>query len=176
MRTILMWMTMLGLIVGGAALEGGHARAYLQPTAAMIVFGPIAAFLFFRLGWKNSFHLCRRLLQDEADSKDALVLERVATLGYLGGALSGILGMIHTMHNLSDSSKIGAGIAVAFIGVLYGTLPALLLATQGSVRRAAPASGSDAKRYLAASVLFLLFSFMTVLYALTRSNPANYLS
>lgn len=38
------------------------------------------------------------------------------TLGILGA----VLGLIHVMENLSDPSKLGAGIAVAFVATVYG--------------------------------------------------------
>ncbi len=38
------------------------------------------------------------------------------TLGILGA----VLGLIHVMENLSDPSKLGAGIAVAFVATIYG--------------------------------------------------------
>jgi chemotaxis protein MotA len=36
------------------------------------------------------------------------------------GILGAVLGLIHVMENLSDPSKLGAGIAVAFIATVYG--------------------------------------------------------
>lgn len=36
------------------------------------------------------------------------------------GILGAVLGLIHVMGNLSDSSKLGAGIAVAFVATIYG--------------------------------------------------------
>ncbi|MCB0405263.1 MAG: flagellar motor protein [Bdellovibrionales bacterium] len=36
------------------------------------------------------------------------------------GILGAVLGLIHVMANLSDSSKLGAGIAVAFVATVYG--------------------------------------------------------
>ncbi len=38
------------------------------------------------------------------------------TLGILGA----VLGLIHTMENLADPSRLGAGIAVAFVATIYG--------------------------------------------------------
>lgn len=38
------------------------------------------------------------------------------TLGILGA----VLGLIHVMENLSDPSKLGSGIAVAFVATIYG--------------------------------------------------------
>jgi len=40
------------------------------------------------------------------------------------GILGAVLGLIHVMGNLSDSSKLGAGIAVAFVATIYGLLTA----------------------------------------------------
>jgi len=36
------------------------------------------------------------------------------------GILGAVLGLIHVMENLSDPSKLGGGIAVAFVGTVYG--------------------------------------------------------
>jgi len=43
------------------------------------------------------------------------------------GILGAVLGLIHVMANLSDSSKLGAGIAVAFVATVYGVGSANLL-------------------------------------------------
>ena len=36
------------------------------------------------------------------------------------GILGAVLGLIHVMENLTDPSKLGAGIAVAFVATVYG--------------------------------------------------------
>jgi chemotaxis protein MotA len=38
-----------------------------------------------------------------------------------------VLGLIHVMENLSDSSKLGGGIAVAFVATIYGLITANLM-------------------------------------------------
>lgn len=43
------------------------------------------------------------------------------------GILGAVLGLIHVMENLSDPSKLGAGIAVAFVATIYGVGSANLL-------------------------------------------------
>lgn len=43
------------------------------------------------------------------------------------GILGAVLGLIHVMENLSDPSKLGAGIAVAFVATIYGVGLANLL-------------------------------------------------
>ncbi len=40
------------------------------------------------------------------------------------GIIGAVLGLIHVMENLSDSSKLGAGIAVAFVATIYGLVTA----------------------------------------------------
>lgn len=43
------------------------------------------------------------------------------------GILGAVMGLIHVMQNLSDPSKLGAGIAVAFVATIYGVGAANLL-------------------------------------------------
>lgn len=43
------------------------------------------------------------------------------------GIIGAVLGLIHVMENLTDTSKLGAGIAVAFVATVYGVASANLL-------------------------------------------------
>ncbi len=43
------------------------------------------------------------------------------------GIIGAVMGLIHVMENLSDPSKLGAGIAVAFVATIYGLVPANLV-------------------------------------------------
>ena len=43
------------------------------------------------------------------------------------GIIGAVLGLIHVMSNLSDSSKLGAGIAVAFVATIYGLMTANII-------------------------------------------------
>jgi chemotaxis protein MotA len=36
------------------------------------------------------------------------------------GIIGAVMGLIHVMENLSDPSKLGSGIAVAFVATIYG--------------------------------------------------------
>jgi chemotaxis protein MotA len=40
------------------------------------------------------------------------------------GIIGAVLGLIHVMNNLSDTSKLGGGIAVAFVATIYGLMTA----------------------------------------------------
>ncbi len=165
MRTVLLWVAILGSILVGSALEGLHLGVFFQPTAAIIVFGPILSYLILRVGPTNSLPLVSRVLSDQTTVEDTDILEKIMTLGFLSGSVAGVIGLIHVMSNLSDSSKLGAGIAVAFIGVFYGMIPAMLLTPSGKNGRRM----ESAKSYLTASVLVLLWAFFVVLYALSRT-------
>ncbi|MFI5303787.1 MAG: flagellar motor protein [Nitrospiria bacterium] len=43
------------------------------------------------------------------------------------GIIGAVMGLIHVMENLADPSKLGAGIAVAFVATIYGVLSANLI-------------------------------------------------
>ena len=54
------------------------------------------------------------------DSQAAKVLESAGGYAPTVGILGAVLGLIHVMENLADPSKLGAGIAVAFVATIYG--------------------------------------------------------
>jgi chemotaxis protein MotA len=43
------------------------------------------------------------------------------------GIIGAVLGLIHVMNNLADTSKLGAGIAVAFVATIYGLMTANII-------------------------------------------------
>ena len=43
------------------------------------------------------------------------------------GIIGAVLGLIHVMSNLSDTSKLGGGIAVAFVATIYGLITANII-------------------------------------------------
>jgi chemotaxis protein MotA len=55
------------------------------------------------------------------------VLEAAGGYAPTIGILGAVLGLIHVMQNLSDPSKLGAGIAVAFVATVYGVFTANIL-------------------------------------------------
>ncbi|MBI1905866.1 MAG: flagellar motor protein [Rhodocyclales bacterium] len=68
----------------------------------------------------------RELLEVEIDASEAQMKLRAriweAAGGYAPtiGILGAVMGLIHVMENLSDPSRLGAGIAVAFVATIYG--------------------------------------------------------
>lgn len=75
----------------------------------------------------------RETLQVEIDAYEeqqrqaARVWESAGGYAPTIGILGAVLGLIHVMENLSDPSKLGAGIAVAFVATVYGVGSANLL-------------------------------------------------
>lgn len=68
----------------------------------------------------------RRVLEPEMELEEhhgtnaGKVLETAGGFAPTVGILGAVLGLIHVMQNLSDPSKLGGGIAVAFVATIYG--------------------------------------------------------
>ena len=186
-----------GAIFGGAAIEGVHMSALIQPTAALIVLGGTfgAAFVSFplpaiiaalknvRIAFlptkvdhdqvvKDIINYATKArrnglisLEQEAQSvRDPFIKKGISLVvdgidpqklretleadimayedntkhsvefyeaagGYAPtiGIIGAVLGLIHVMGNLSDTSKLGAGIAVAFVATIYGLIVANII-------------------------------------------------
>jgi chemotaxis protein MotA len=188
--TLLGVVIAIGSILGGQALEGGHAGSIMQLTAFIIVIGGtigaicvqnplsvvIKAFGALSMALFNPHHDTKATIQSildlanisrkqgllalEAKLKDiadpffrkgvqlivdgtdpklvheileievehheeeGIVAAKVweAAGGYAPtvGILGAVLGLIHVMENLADPSKLGGGIATAFVATVYG--------------------------------------------------------
>ena len=186
-----------GAVFGGAAIEGVHISALIQPTAALIVLGgtfgatfvsfPLPAIINALKGVKvvflptkvdheqvvkdiiNYATKARRngliSLEQEAQSvRDPFIKKGISLVvdgidpqklretleadimayedhtkhsiefyeaagGYSPtiGIIGAVLGLIHVMGNLSDTSKLGGGIAVAFVATIYGLMIANII-------------------------------------------------
>ena len=65
--------------------------------------------------------------REEYDDVAAKVYEAAGGYAPTLGILGAVLGLIHIMQNLADPSKLGSGIAVAFVATVYGVGSANLL-------------------------------------------------
>ena len=200
LATIIGLVMAFGAVFGGAALEGVHISALVQPTAAMIVLGgtfgatfvcfPLPAIINALKGVKVAFlpakvdheqvvkdiinyaTKARRnglisLEQEAQSARDPFIKKGISlvvdgidpqklretleadimafedhtkhtiefyeaaggfspTIGIIGA----VLGLIHVMANLSDTSKLGGGIAVAFVATIYGLIIANVICLQ----------------------------------------------
>ena len=197
LATIIGLVLGFGAVFGGAALEGLHIKALIQPTAAMIVLGGTfgAVFISFPLqaciqAFKdvkiaflpdkidhegvvkdiiNYATKARRnglisLEQEAQNARDGFIKKGISLVvdgidpqklretleadimayedhtkhsiefyeaagGYAPtiGIIGAVLGLIHVMSNLSDTSKLGGGIAVAFVATIYGLMTANII-------------------------------------------------
>ena len=186
-----------GAIFGGAALEGLHMKALIQPTAALIVLGgtfgatfvsfPLAAVIkafkdvksavlppkvdheavvkdIINFATKARRNGLISLEQEAQSARDPFIKKGISLVvdgidpqklretleadimsyedhtkhsveffeaagGYAPtiGIIGAVLGLIHVMSNLSDTSKLGAGIAVAFVATIYGLMTANII-------------------------------------------------
>lgn len=66
-------------------------------------------------------------IEEHHDVQAAKVLETAGGFAPTVGILGAVLGLIHVMQNLSDPSKLGSGIAVAFVATVYGVGSANLI-------------------------------------------------
>ncbi len=58
--------------------------------------------------------------QEDRDIQAAKVFEGMGGYAPTVGIIGAVMGLIHVMGNLSDPSKLGGGIAVAFVATIYG--------------------------------------------------------
>lgn len=68
----------------------------------------------------------RHTLEVELDSRERFDLQASRVLEAMGGysptigIIGAVMGLIHVMQNLSDPSRLGSGIATAFVATIYG--------------------------------------------------------
>ena len=71
---------------------------------------------------------------EEKVTKASKVFEAAGAYSPTFGIIGAVLGLIQVMQNLSDPSKLGAGIAVAFVATVYGLFVANLIFIPTSTR------------------------------------------
>jgi len=68
----------------------------------------------------------RRVMEVEMDAKEHLDVQASKVYEAMGGysptigIIGAVMGLIHVMENLADPSKLGSGIATAFVATIYG--------------------------------------------------------
>lgn len=63
-------------------------------------------------------------VKETRDTDGAKVWEGMGGYSPTVGIIGAVMGLIHVMNNLSDPSKLGSGIAVAFVATIYGLVMA----------------------------------------------------
>jgi chemotaxis protein MotA len=85
---------------------------------------------------------------EERDLVPARVFESAGGYAPTVGILGAVLGLIHVMENLSDPSKLGTGIAVAFVATVYGVGLANLVLLPISAKLRLRAAQANRRRVL----------------------------
>ncbi|MGE3276398.1 MAG: flagellar motor protein [Vicinamibacterales bacterium] len=99
-------------------------------------------------------HVVRDMLTLESESLEdreevpARVFESAGGYAPTVGILGAVLGLIHVMENLNDPSKLGSGIAVAFVATVYGVGSANLLFLPMATKLRQRARRASARRML----------------------------
>lgn len=75
---------------------------------------------------QNTLEQANRTFEEER-SRAAKVFEAAGGFAPTIGIIGAVLGLIHVMENLSDPTKLGSGIAVAFVATVYGVASANLI-------------------------------------------------
>jgi chemotaxis protein MotA len=90
----------------------------------------------------------------DAEEAPARVFESAGGYAPTIGILGAVMGLIHVMENLSDPSKLGAGIAVAFVATVYGVGSAnLILLPIGTKLRARAARNARRREVMLEGIL-----------------------
>ena len=175
-------------MLGPWIMTSGDLGSLLNPTAALLVSGITLGAILMSYGVTKPLSQLLHLLRDpqharEGEQRELIgALKLVILVAPLAGLISCILGLIHVMQNLSDPSKLGAGVAVAFLGLLYGTIDAALayglLGHVESVTEDGQGPSKDMKELSSSSLyvgmgFFILFgTFFVILYAIEASSSA----
>jgi len=91
---------------------------------------------------RQVLNIDRRAQRDTLETA-AEVLETAAGYTPTLGILGAVLGLIHVMESLSEPSKLGSGIAVAFVATVYGVAAANLLLLPLATKMRGFARGED---------------------------------
>jgi flagellar motor component MotA len=161
-------------------LEGGHLPDLVQSTAFLIVVGPAIFLTLAHHSVADTGDAFRAAFESGAiDTNKATrhicVLSTARIITLAAGALALIFGLVHVMQNLSDPTKVGAGLAVAIVAPLYALFIAELFLAPFTHRIRARAAGPDAAldapakpsvAMLALSTIGVFYSFPLVLAVL----------
>lgn len=166
MNVIILWLCFFFCIAAGTSLSGLSLKSLIQPTAAIMTFVPVISYLGYSCG-KDLFRFPGRLLRGDGCEEDIRTVECAASLGFVFGAISMAVGVIAVLSNLSDPARMGGGMAVAVVSVIYASVPAILLLPLR--RRPSPFRGSGiaakSAAFMVVASLALTLNFFMVLYA-----------
>ena len=149
---------LLASIIWAYILEGGDLMSLLSGGAGLTVGGATLGIV-----------LIPGVSLEQGASRGTLRVVIQAAL--LGGIVGAILGTIHILGHLDDPSRLGPGVALAYLALLYGTLTAMIAhgwlarAGGGSEGGAGPSVGYSVL-YAAGALIIVMMIFFGILAAI----------
>lgn len=124
--------TLITDMVNFAAISRHQGILSLESEMKKIHYGYFRRALRLVIDGIDATVLCDALEQENRTfeherGRAAKVFETAGGYAPTIGIIGAVLGLIHVMENLSDPSKLGSGIAVAFVATIYGVASANLL-------------------------------------------------
>ena len=124
----------LASALGAYIAEGGNIAELLQPWAFLLVCGITFGVVLMACGFMEPMRQLGALLRTHdgtaSSASDFASLRRALYLviqsAPLAGFIGSVLGMIHVMSNVSTPDRVGAGLAVAMVAMLYGLFLAMI--------------------------------------------------
>ena len=108
------------------SLEMG-AQTFIQAPSALLVVGATVLFSLANHSFGEIVDaftkaLCSKRVDREDAVKQKAVIRSARTFAITAGALGFVLGTISVMQNLADPTKLGAGVAFAFLATFYALI------------------------------------------------------
>ncbi len=181
---MLQWLVSIGSVLGAAQLtnhlEGGRFGSYFQITSAIWVIGGATGYCLSVYSPRECAKAFQLAFQSDASMEDrakaahifAVAMRACAVIGMLGF----VMGLVHVMENLDDPAKLGGGIAVAIISVVYALVAGELVfgTLRARLERDAPPTSSKPSIWTVAALpggmMAMLGLFFITLYALSRTR------
>lgn len=175
----------LGTFLALGMLSAGSAHAFLDPGSLLFVVGILVGGLWACFGPRAVTRaiLVSSIRAPDGDTKQLRtaisVMRRAYSLAWGSGILGLLVGMVIMLRNLDDPSKIGPGMAISLLTLLYGAALAELFfgpLEQVLLNRSAtasvdpgsadtgPADGRVARRAAGAAVAMLVVVLFLLLH------------
>ena len=126
-------------------------RAFLDRGSLLIVVGCSFALLLAACGWTGLRSAVTTLIGQRASARATLdglnVFRLAAAFAVACGLVATLVGLIVSLHHMSDPSMIGPAVASAMLPLLYGAVVALLCLVAATVLARRETSGEAANEF-----------------------------
>jgi hypothetical protein len=177
-RSRIIGLAIVVLMVGWALEAGGRLAIFVDIPSALFVFGVLIGGLWACFGPGLAMQAFRRGLTGGGEANDlhVAVMARGYQLSWGAGLVGTLVGLVIILQNMDDPSKIGPGMAVGLLTVLYGAFLAEFvfgvlhqsLLNQDGVTETSRQLPRSVMGKAAAATIAALVMFMIILIALPQ--------